>query len=276
MVLSLVYLKGNLFMRAQTNILRPLGSGIPTRAIAGVLFLITGILSLLNPGIWTVGEVLKFFGLFPSVDIIQILLVVGVLPIGSLFLGISAFLKFRINFWVSIAVGLFVATALFSWIVHFSDLARYGASEINYQLFHLTWWHSANELVDWVTVVTLVCATTLAVASKIGRRGSSEINPQEEINNIQVQTSNPSPEGTAPSNLPIFALVGAFVIPIAGVILGHIAISQMNRGQISSANRNFARIGLIVGYIFTALSLMALIFVVAVLYQFGYFTARYW
>ena len=58
------------------------------------------------------------------------------------------------------------------------------------------------------------------------------------------------------SNLPNFALVGAFVVPLAGIILGHISINQMNKGMISNQNRGLAMAGLILGYVFIALSIL--------------------
>ena len=68
--------------------------------------------------------------------------------------------------------------------------------------------------------------------------------------------SNPTPQNTQPASdsaLPVLSLVFAFLFPIAGAIMGHIAIGQMNNGQIVDTNRNLAKAGLILGWVFTGL-----------------------
>lgn len=68
--------------------------------------------------------------------------------------------------------------------------------------------------------------------------------------------SNPTPQNTQPASdsaLPVLSLVFAFLVPIAGAIMGHIAIGQMNKGQIVDTNRNLAKAGLILGWVFTGL-----------------------
>ncbi|GIT82136.1 hypothetical protein LLS1_38050 [Leifsonia sp. LS1] len=51
--------------------------------------------------------------------------------------------------------------------------------------------------------------------------------------------------------LAIIALVGAFIIPLAGVICGHIALSQIKRT--GESGRGLALAGLIIGYVYIAL-----------------------
>ena len=48
------------------------------------------------------------------------------------------------------------------------------------------------------------------------------------------------------SNLPLFALLGGIFFPIAGIIIGHIALGQINRGEISPQNRGMALAGTII------------------------------
>jgi len=50
--------------------------------------------------------------------------------------------------------------------------------------------------------------------------------------------------------LAIIALVGAFVFPLAGVICGHIALSQIKRT--GESGRGLAIAGLVIGYIYIA------------------------
>ena len=54
----------------------------------------------------------------------------------------------------------------------------------------------------------------------------------------------------------MFALIGAFVVPLAGIILGHLSLSYMKKGQLSTQNKGMATAGLIIGYAFVGLSLL--------------------
>ena len=80
--------------------------------------------------------------------------------------------------------------------------------------------------------------------------------------------SYPTPQNNQPqgdSALPVLALVLAFVFPIAGAIIGHVALGQMNRGQIVATNRSLAKAGVILGWVFTGLT-----FIFIVLYVVGF------
>ncbi|WP_025155609.1 DUF4190 domain-containing protein [Leifsonia aquatica] len=57
--------------------------------------------------------------------------------------------------------------------------------------------------------------------------------------------------------LAIIALVGAFVFPLAGVICGHIALSQIKRT--GESGRGLAIAGLIIGYVYIAFIVLAII-----------------
>ncbi len=75
--------------------------------------------------------------------------------------------------------------------------------------------------------------------------------------------SNVTPQNNQPASdsaLPVLSLVFAFLIPIAGAIMGHIALGQMNKGQIVETNRSLAKAGVILGWIFTGLTVLAIAF----------------
>jgi hypothetical protein len=59
------------------------------------------------------------------------------------------------------------------------------------------------------------------------------------------------------SQLPLIALIGAILCPLVGIIVGHIALGQMKRGEIPSSNMGLAKIGLILGYAFMGLGILA-------------------
>ena len=65
------------------------------------------------------------------------------------------------------------------------------------------------------------------------------------------------------SQLPLVALIGGILFPLLGIIVGHIALSQMKRGEIPSSNMGLAKTGLILGYVFMALGFVALVIYIA-------------
>lgn len=82
--------------------------------------------------------------------------------------------------------------------------------------------------------------------------------------------SNPTPQNNQPSGdsaLPVLALVLAFVFPLAGAIIGQIALSQMRQGRIIDTNRSLAKAGMILGWVFTGLSaIFVVLYVVLIVY----------
>ena len=65
------------------------------------------------------------------------------------------------------------------------------------------------------------------------------------------------------SQLPLVALIGGILFPLLGIIVGHIALSQMKRGEIPSSNIGLAKTGLILGYVFMTLGILAVVAYVA-------------
>jgi hypothetical protein len=71
------------------------------------------------------------------------------------------------------------------------------------------------------------------------------------------------------SQLPLIALLGGILFPLLGIIVGHIALGQMKRGEIPSSNMGLAKIGLILGYVFMGLGFLAVIAYVAIFAAFA-------
>jgi hypothetical protein len=57
----------------------------------------------------------------------------------------------------------------------------------------------------------------------------------------------------------ILAIILGFVVPIAGIVMGHIALSQLKRTQ--EQGRGLALTGLIVGYVFVGLGILYFVFI---------------
>jgi hypothetical protein len=63
------------------------------------------------------------------------------------------------------------------------------------------------------------------------------------------------------SILPVLALVFAFLVPIAGIIMGRSALRQMYEGNISYSNSGLAMAAVTLGWIFTiVLTLLFILF----------------
>ena len=73
------------------------------------------------------------------------------------------------------------------------------------------------------------------------------------------------------SSLPIWALVLSVLAPPVGAILGHVAMSQMRSGQISSTNRGMALAAVIVGWSLTLLVLVIMPFLLTIALLNGFF-----
>lgn len=73
----------------------------------------------------------------------------------------------------------------------------------------------------------------------------------------QGQPYSAAPMGPKTNTLAIIALIAAFVFPIAGIICGHIAQNQIKRT--GEGGQALALWGTILGYVFTALGLLAII-----------------
>jgi len=75
--------------------------------------------------------------------------------------------------------------------------------------------------------------------------------------------ATPAPGPARPTNtLAIIALIAAFVFPIAGIVVGHLALSQIKKT--GEAGHGLALWGTILGYVFTALYILIIIISVVV------------
>jgi hypothetical protein len=74
--------------------------------------------------------------------------------------------------------------------------------------------------------------------------------------------SNYTPQNKTPqkSALPVLAFVFAFLVPIAGIIVGRSALHQMYTGQISDSNRGLATAAVTLGWIFTIVLALLILF----------------
>lgn len=72
------------------------------------------------------------------------------------------------------------------------------------------------------------------------------------------QPYSAQPAGAKTNVLAIIALIGGFVIPLAGIIVGFIALNQIK--TTGEAGRGLAIGGIIVGFVIGALTILAVAF----------------
>jgi hypothetical protein len=103
-------------------------------------------------------------------------------------------------------------------------------------------------------IILLILATTAltAVDLMMSKRAPAQIEVVEQAPSV---TSS----GGGNEQLPLIALICGFVFPVAGIIIGHIALGQIKRGQISSQNKGMATAGTALGYAFTVLAIFSFI-----------------
>ncbi|MEQ1737918.1 MAG: DUF4190 domain-containing protein [Rhodoglobus sp.] len=73
--------------------------------------------------------------------------------------------------------------------------------------------------------------------------------------------ATPAPAAGRPTNvLAIIALVAAFVFPLAGIVIGHIALGQIKKT--GESGHGLAMAGTVLGYVFSVIWI--LVFVISV------------
>lgn len=102
---------------------------------------------------------------------------------------------------------------------------------------------------DQAITLGLTAATGLVVLA----------NQQPNAPAVQEQSVVAQPGMPTESPMPILALVGALLFPIIGVVLGHMSLSQMRAGTMSSKNRGLAQAALFISYIYIGIVIFAII-----------------
>jgi len=159
--------------------------------------------------------------------------------------GIFSFSGRKDKLVLQLGIGAFILGGPVSWIFQAIYYSRAG--------------FAYNFLYAVVSLTTLSLVPVLLTAIAMSR---AKFKTQTQPMAMPVLASNAAQGNPTLSNLPVFALVAAFVVPIAAVILGHISLGQMNRGQISNQNHGQAVAGLVLGYVFMFLSFIATIFLI--------------
>ena len=105
-------------------------------------------------------------------------------------------------------------------------------------------------------ILILLSHKAPAAANVSAAPTQNRFDPETGLPLAGAQAPQPVANGGAESSLPLVALILAFFVPLGAVIVGHIAMNQMNQGLISSQNRGMAKAGLVLGYVFMGLSVL--------------------
>ncbi len=157
--------------------------------------------------------------------------------------------------WAAFALGLFGPFASIAlgayWISQGSEPIK--------AFFSPEGWELAADIAIWVEIVAVI----LFVVGLVIRKDKPKTAAEVSVNRFDPETglplAAPASAAAAPSsagalsNMPTIALVLAFFVPLAGVIVGHISLNQMKQGLISSANQSTAKTATILGYVFIGL-----------------------
>ncbi|MEY3483598.1 MAG: hypothetical protein RLZZ218_433 [Actinomycetota bacterium] len=165
--------------------------------------------------------------------------------------------------WLQPALGAFLFLFVFvaSWV---SDFASYGAIGIWTQSWDIldTLDTYYDTVLGWVSLSACALALALSVvASLLSPKVVKQITQQDLMDapkgsqDTQIPAAQTAGQSNL-TNLPMFALIGAFIIPLAGIILGHLSLSYMKKGQLSTQNKGMATAGLILGYVFVGLGFL--------------------
>jgi hypothetical protein len=259
----------------------------PLRIVASVLFLLFGILSTISAtsmsdrhlenfqflsGVleWSSEGGLYLFELFLLVSSIAapvlalLTALIGLLSrsrwlqtiLGG---GLFAFVFLASWMWQLIITQ---SEGLFIWIGTWSFRWTQNQDGFNY----------ADSWLGWAALLFILLA--LVVSTIASATSSQRIRPSSQVLLEGTSTATQSAQAQASvstsqsnlTNLPMFALIGAFIIPLAGIILGHLSLSYMKKGQLSTQNKGMATTGLILGYVFVGLGfLTGLILVIALI-----------
>lgn len=173
----------------------------------------------------------------------------------ALVIGVLALLPGRDKFilWASAAVWAYcVPLVAISTISYWSN----ANIDVGYEWLNLILGYELN---DKLITVGLTIATGLVIFSSLQKRAPEVVQPA-------MVPSQPAQFSQQPeSPMPILALIGAFVFPIIGIVLGHLSLSQMKAGTMSSRNRGLAQAALAISYTIIGIALCYLIWILVMI-----------
>ena len=187
------------------------------------------------------------------------LLLLPIVPLAALAAAVLGIVSKKAILQPLLGASIFIVFYVLSWILQGIAIAIGDWTEIYFFPGY------GQEFMAWLTTGLLLIAILLSVlAWSTSKNGNSTPIQSASVNELGLPKS-PVRDSGPYSNLPMFALIGAFVVPLAGIILGHLSLSYMKKGQLSEQNKGMATAGLILGYVFVGLGFLTGLILVIVL-----------
>ena len=245
----------------------------PLSIVASVLYLAFAVLSIIHMVIRgsfqyffeNLTRIPEFFdyGIPNGLVNLHYLLLLPIVPLAAIAAAVLGIVSKKAVLQPMLGASLFVLFYVLSWILQGIAIAFGDWTEIYFFPGY------GQEFIAWLTTGLLLIAILLSgLAWLTSKNSKSPLNPISVPNGVVTPPAAPltpaNPSGSY-TNLPMFALIGAFVVPLAGIILGHLSLSYMKKGQLSTQNKGMATAGLILGYVFVGLGFLTGLILVIVL-----------
>ena len=232
----------------------------PFRIVASAAFLVFGLVSLFSQGLRDLPYLFNNFGSVTQNPywpvLIQYFLTAVLSPLVAVVLVLLGLLPRKATAQLIFSAIFFVLALPLSWLLQ----AYFVSQGVWYEIIWTTQGINNEDLLGWVGLGLLSVGTIFALVAKLTESAKpDQANPRPEQVIVEREQG-----ASGVSNLPIFALIGSFLFPIVGVVLGHISLSQMNKGQISAQNRGMAKAGLILGYVFIGLGIATFVLIIVI------------
>jgi hypothetical protein len=246
----------------------------PLSIVASVLYLAFAVLSIIHmvirgsfqyffENLTRIGEFFDY-GVAGGIVNLHYLLLLPIVPLAALAAAVLGIVSKKAILQPLLGASIFVLFYVLSWILQGIGIALGDWEEIYFFPGY------GQEFIAWLTTGLLLIAILLSVlawsSSKNGNSTPMQTASANALGLPKAEPIAPVRDTGSYSNLPMFALIGAFVVPLAGIILGHLSLSYMKKGQLSEQNKGMATAGLILGYVFVGLGfLTGLILVIALI-----------
>ena len=241
----------------------------PLAIVASVFYLVFAVISIFHTD--TLGSfqylyenltiIPEFFnyGIPNGLVNLHYLLLLPIVPLAALAAAVLGIVSKKAILQPLLGASIFIVFYVLSWILQGIAIAIGDWTEIYFFPGY------GQEFMAWLTTGLLLIAILLSVlAWSTSKNGNSTPIQSASVNELGLPKS-PVRDSGPYSNLPMFALIGAFVVPLAGIILGHLSLSYMKKGQLSTQNKGMATAGLILGYVFVGLGFLTGLILVIVL-----------
>ncbi len=245
----------------------------PLSIVASALFLVYGVGSviyLISGGILehyiysfsNIGDTF-IYGVSSGLVNLHFLLLLPISLLGAFASAVLGLVSKRVVLQPLIGAAVFILFYVLSWILQSISIALGEWSRIFFFPGY------GEDFLVWLTTGLLLVAILLSgLAWLTSKNSKAPMKPISVTNGVATAPAAPltpaNPSGSYTS-LPMFALIGAFVFPLAGIILGHLSLSYMKKGQLSEQNKGMAKAGLILGYVFVGLGFLTGLILVIVL-----------